>query len=54
MNVILLMIPITFLLSGGFLVAYVWAIKNGQFDDTVTPALRILEDEQQGDHHERK
>lgn len=52
MNIILLMIPITFILSGGFLAGYVWAMKSGQFDDTYTPAIRMLDDKQQGDANE--
>jgi cbb3-type cytochrome oxidase maturation protein len=52
MTIILMMIPITFLLGGGFLIGYIWATRNGQFDDTLTPSLRILEDEKQGEHHE--
>jgi len=26
----------------GFLVAFLWAVKNGQFDDKYTPKMRIL------------
>lgn len=30
----------------GFLVAFFWAVKDGQFDDEYTPSVRILfEDE---------
>jgi cbb3-type cytochrome oxidase maturation protein len=25
-----------------FLVAFYWAVKNGQFEDTYTPSVRIL------------
>ncbi|MBE2189642.1 MAG: cbb3-type cytochrome oxidase assembly protein CcoS [Candidatus Kapabacteria bacterium] len=28
-----------------FLVSFLWAVKNEQFDDTYTPSLRILNDE---------
>jgi cbb3-type cytochrome oxidase maturation protein len=28
--------------AGGFLIAFIWAAKSGQFDDTTTPAIRIL------------
>jgi cbb3-type cytochrome oxidase maturation protein len=61
MNILLMMIPITFLLSGGFLAGYIWAIKSGQFDDTYTPALRMLgndtldlqQDKELGDKNEQ-
>lgn len=48
MNVIYLMIPISLLLGIGFLVAFVWSVRNGQVDDLETPAHRILEDENGG------
>lgn len=37
-----MMIPVTLLIAGGFLVAYIWSVRNGQFEDTTTPAMRIL------------
>jgi cbb3-type cytochrome oxidase maturation protein len=46
MEVIWMLLPIAILVAAGFLAAYFWAVKSGQFDDTVTPAHRILiEDE---------
>ena len=45
MSTIYLMIPVTLLLAGGFLLAYIWAVRSGQFEDTQTPAMRILPDE---------
>jgi cbb3-type cytochrome oxidase maturation protein len=33
------------LVAGGFLAAFVWAVQAGQFDDTVTPAVRVLLDD---------
>jgi cbb3-type cytochrome oxidase maturation protein len=29
-------------LAGGFLAAFIWADRSGQFDDDVSPAHRIL------------
>jgi cbb3-type cytochrome oxidase maturation protein len=29
----------------GFLFAFAWAVRTGQFDDTVSPPLRILFDD---------
>jgi len=26
----------------GFLIAFLWAVKSGQYDDKYTPSLRIL------------
>ena len=33
------------LVSAGFLAAFAWAVRTGQFDDTVTPPIRILLDD---------
>lgn len=38
------LILISLALAIGFLVAFFWAIKTGQYDDTETPARRILFD----------
>lgn len=45
MITIYVMIPVTLLIAGGFLVAYIWSVRNGQFEDTTTPAMRILPDD---------
>ena len=45
MSTIYLMIPVTLLIAGGFLIAYIWSVRNGQFEDTTTPAMRILPDD---------
>ena len=45
MSVIFLLIPLSLLIAGGFLAAFVWAVRSGQFEDTCTPAIRLLGDE---------
>lgn len=45
MEVILILIVVSLLLAGGFLSVFLWASKSGQFEDTTTPALRILTDD---------
>lgn len=42
MSVIVLLIIAGGLVAGGFLLAFVWAVRSGQFDDTFTPAVRVL------------
>jgi cbb3-type cytochrome oxidase maturation protein len=32
-----------------FLGAFIWAVKNGQFDDSKTPSIRILFDDEKPD-----
>ena len=46
MSVIFLLIFFSLILAIGFLVAFIWSVKNGQFEDEYTPSVRILfEDE---------
>ena len=45
MSVIVLLIAAGGLVAGGFLVAFIWAVRAGQFDDTASPPLRMLFDE---------
>ena len=42
MNVIVMLIIAGGCVAGGFLVAFFWAVTSGQFDDTFTPAVRVL------------
>jgi cbb3-type cytochrome oxidase maturation protein len=44
-SVIVLLIGAGGVVAGGFLAAFVWAVRSGQFDDTATPPLRILFDD---------
>jgi len=45
MSVIVLLIVAGGAVAAGFLGAFVWAVRTGQFDDTCTPAIRMLLDE---------
>ncbi len=46
MSVILLLIAISLTLALLFLAGFIWAVNSGQFEDTCTPSLRVLgEDE---------
>ena len=45
MSVIILLIVSGGLVAAGFLGAFVWAVRTGQFDDTTTPPLRMLFDD---------
>ncbi len=44
MSVIILLIAAGGTVASGFLAAFVWAVRSGQFDDTCTPAVRVLLD----------
>jgi len=48
MTIIFLLIGISLVVAIGFLVSFFWAVKNGQFDDDYTPALRVLFEDQPG------
>jgi cbb3-type cytochrome oxidase maturation protein len=43
-SVLALLVLAGLLLAGGFLAGFVWAARTGQFDDTTTPAVRVLMD----------
>ena len=42
MSVIVLLVAAGAFVAGGFLAAFIWAVRAGQFDDLSTPAVRIL------------
>ncbi len=46
MNVIFVLIAVSVLIGGGFLAAFLWAVKSGQYDDKYTPSVRILFDDE--------
>jgi cbb3-type cytochrome oxidase maturation protein len=54
MGVIVLLIVAGAMVAGGFLAAFFWAVRAGQFDDTTTPAIRVLVDEARHSPDERK
>jgi cbb3-type cytochrome oxidase maturation protein len=47
MSVVFVLVFAAILLAGGFLVAFIWSVKSGQYDDTYTPSVRILFDDPQ-------
>lgn len=47
MEVILILIGVSFIVAIGFLIAFIWAIKTGQMDDDYTPSVRMLFDDNQ-------
>ncbi len=42
MSVIVLLIGFSILVAGGFLIAFLWAVRSGQYDDKYTPSIRML------------
>ena len=45
MNILFLLIPISLVFLGLIVWIFMWAIRDGQFDDLEGPAHRILMDE---------
>ena len=43
--ILILLIPLSILFATGFLVAFIWAVRSGQYQDTTTPSLRPLLEE---------
>lgn len=46
MSALYILIGISLLVAGGFLCAFLWAVRKGQYEDDYTPSVRMLfEDE---------
>jgi cbb3-type cytochrome oxidase maturation protein len=46
LSALFILIGISILVAGSFLAAFLWSVKNGQFDDDYTPSIRILFDDE--------
>ena len=44
MSAIFIMIGASLLLAIGFLIAFIWSVKNKQYEDDYTPSVRMLFD----------
>lgn len=44
MSAMFVLIGFSLIVAVGFLVAFLWSVKNGQYDDDYTPSVRILFD----------
>lgn len=45
MTVVFIVVPLAILLAGCGVAAFIWAVRDGQFDDVDTPAHRIVQDD---------
>ena len=45
MSALFVLIGISILVAGSFLAAFLWSVKNGQYDDDYTPSVRMLFDD---------
>jgi cbb3-type cytochrome oxidase maturation protein len=46
MLVIVLLIFISLTLATTFFASFIWAVRSGQYEDTCTPSMRMLTDEE--------
>jgi len=46
MSVIVLLVIASVLVAGGFLLAFIWSVKQGQYEDDFTPGVRMLFDDE--------
>ncbi|MFN8245968.1 MAG: cbb3-type cytochrome oxidase assembly protein CcoS [Ferruginibacter sp.] len=46
MSALFILIGISILVAGGFLLAFLWSVGNGQYDDDYTPSVRMLFDQE--------
>jgi cbb3-type cytochrome oxidase maturation protein len=49
MKIIFFLISLSLIVATGFLIAFLWATKTGQFDDDYTPSVRMLFDNENQD-----
>lgn len=47
MDIVFVLLPLALLLAIAALGAFIWSVKNGQFDDVDTPPQKVLFDEEE-------
>ena len=45
MSAVVILIGASLFVATGFLLAFIWAVRSGQFDDKYTPSIRFLFDD---------
>lgn len=46
MEIIYFLLPASLILALIGVAAFIWSVKSGQYDDTDTPALRVLSEDE--------
>lgn len=54
MTALFILLIMSLIVAVGFLVAFIWAIRSGQFDDSYTPSIRMLFDDKVKDKPGKK
>lgn len=52
MSVVVVLIGFSIVVAVGFLIAFLWAVRSGQYDDDVSPSIRMLFDNEEEDGEE--
>ena len=47
MAAIFILIGVSLVVAIGFLIAFIWSVKDGQYDDEYTPSVRMLFEDHQ-------
>jgi cbb3-type cytochrome oxidase maturation protein len=54
MNIFYLLIGVSLLVALIFLGAFIWSVRSGQYDDSETPSMRMLFDDDDAETNEEK
>ncbi|MEA1897676.1 MAG: cbb3-type cytochrome oxidase assembly protein CcoS [Bacteroidota bacterium] len=53
LHAIIFLIIVGVLVASGFLIAFIWAVRSGQYEDNYGPAVRILFDDPPSDQADK-
>lgn len=45
MGVVIVLVSASLIVALGFLAAFIWSVRSGQYDDDYTPSVRMLFDD---------
>lgn len=54
MSVLFILIIISLVVAASFLIAFIWSVKNGQYEDGYTPSVRMLFDDELSNSNKNK
>ena len=54
MGIIIILIAVSLVIAIGFLIAFLWNLRDGQYDDTYSPSVRMLFDNKPEKESEKK
>jgi cbb3-type cytochrome oxidase maturation protein len=54
MSVLFVLIAVSMVVAGGFLFGFLWAVRKGQYEDSYSPSVRILFDDQEEESKENE